>query len=486
MKNNTISLYDKLEKYSESDYYPYHMPGHKRQTRGQIPDEWISADITEIEGFDNLHQPEDILYSLQHKAAALYGAEESFYLVNGSTGGILSAVSAAVPEGGTLLIPRNSHKSAYHAAYLRNLTINYLYPPVIKEYDIYDAVQPEQIRRALEADSTIQAVFVVSPTYEGRIADIRAIADIVHERGIPLIVDEAHGAHLGWAEEFAENSCRLGADIVIHSVHKTLPALTQTALLHVNGARIDRHRLKRFLQIYQTSSPSYLLMASIDDALSLLEEKGRTLFAVFYRQYLSMLEVLSSCKHLRFLPLVKGQQDVGKLLISGKRAGLSGQQIYEILLQRYHLQLEMAAGSYCLAMFTVGDTPQAYGRMQQALVELDEECGRNAVPAADSPEEWKAEPLPGIPLQTAWELPWELMDLEHAQGRYAADFISLYPPGSPLAVPGEQLTKEAVAQIKSYLEKHLKVQGIQQEEGCKVKCIKIEAVKKWNGEKIEN
>lgn len=141
---------------------------------------------------------------------------------------------------------RGGHKSAYHAAYLRNLTISYLYPEMMQEYDIYDAITPEQIAEALAKEPVPDAVFLVSPTYEGRIADIEKIAQIVHSKGIPLIVDEAHGAHLGLAEGLAKNSCQCGADLVIHSVHKTLPALTQSALLHVNGNRIDRDRLRRF------------------------------------------------------------------------------------------------------------------------------------------------------------------------------------------------------------------------------------------------
>lgn len=221
------------------------MPGHKRHACGELPETLARLDITEIDGFDNLHQPEGLLDGLQKRAARIYGAEESFYLVNGSTAGILSAVSCALPVGGHILMCRNCHKSAYHAAYLRNLTISYLYPQVCEEYDIFDAVTAEQVQDALDREPDIGAVLVVSPTYEGRISDIRAIVRVAHHKGIPLIVDEAHGAHLGLAEGFAPNSCQAGADLVIHSVHKTLPALTQAALLHVNGSLIDRSRLRR-------------------------------------------------------------------------------------------------------------------------------------------------------------------------------------------------------------------------------------------------
>ncbi|MCM1376809.1 MAG: aminotransferase class I/II-fold pyridoxal phosphate-dependent enzyme, partial [Muribaculum sp.] len=260
-------LFTRLWENSESNFYPYHMPGHKRHVWGQLSESLARLDITEIDGFDNLHQPEGILDGLQKKAALLYGAEESFYLVNGSTAGILSAVSCALPAGGRILMCRNCHRSAYHAAYLRNLAISYLYPQVCDGYDIFDGVTAGQVQAALDRKPDVGAVLIVSPTYEGRISDVREIARVAHSRGIPLIVDEAHGAHLGLAEGFAPNSCQAGADLVIHSVHKTLPALTQAALLHVNGQLIDRDNLKRFLHIYQSSSPSYLLMASIDNAL---------------------------------------------------------------------------------------------------------------------------------------------------------------------------------------------------------------------------
>jgi len=366
-------LFEELEKNAAGDIYPYHMPGHKRRECGSLPEALYINDITEIEGFDNLHQPEGLLLALQREAARLYGAEESFYLVNGSTCGILSAVSCVLPSGGHILMARNCHKSAYHGAYLRNLAITYLYPPYLTEYDIFDAVTPQQVEETLEQETDIGAVLIVSPTYEGRIADIREIADIVHCKGIPLIVDEAHGAHLGLAEGLPPNSCRQGADLVIHSVHKTLPALTQTALLHVNGSLVDRRMLKRFLHIYQSSSPSYLLMASIDNALQYMEREGGEAFRRFQERYGYMMGELAECRHLRFLPCDGKKQDIGKLLISVKGTELTGKRLNDILLQRYHLQMEMASESYVLAMFTVNDGEEAYSRMTKALLAIDRE-----------------------------------------------------------------------------------------------------------------
>lgn len=476
-------LFEKLALYGASDIYPYHMPGHKRNACGSLPQDLYKMDITEIEGFDNLHRPEGILRELQNRAAVLCGAEESFYLVNGSTGGILSAVSAALPPGGHILMSRNCHKSVYHAAYLRNLKISYLYPKVLEEFDIFEAVTPEQVRAALEREPDIGAVLVVSPTYEGRIADIRGIAREAHYKGIPLIVDEAHGAHLGFNSEFHENSCRGGADIVIQSTHKTLPALTQTALLHVCGSRVDRSLLKRFLHIYQSSSPSYLLMASIDSALQYAEENGKIAFSEFKRQYGEMLEKLSHCRRLRFPPPDPERQDIGKLVISVKNTTITGRQLYDILLKKYHLQTEMATESYVLAMFTVGDSREGYYRMTEALLEIDsridDEMERQGLqyplPGRDSGmgygfKESGAHDIEHgaadtVPLSAAWDSEKEIVPLEESMGRYVGEFVNLYPPGVPLLVPGEKITEEMLQRMQDWIKQGLTIQGIEIQRG---------------------
>ncbi len=476
-------LYRRLKTYSETDYYPYHMPGHKRRLCGELPQEIMEIDITEIEGFDNLHAPEEIFRRLQEEAARMYGADESFYLINGSTSGILAAISAAVPRGGRILMTRGAHKSAYHAVYLRNLTVSYLYPEMMEEYDIYDAVTPEQIAQTLAQGPAPDAVFLVSPTYEGRIADIETIAKLVHSKGIPLIVDEAHGAHLGLAEGFARNSCQCGADLVIHSVHKTLPALTQSALLHVNGTRIDRDRLRRFLHIYQSSSPSYILMAGIDNALQLVKEQGDYLFAQLQVNYLRMLTELSECRNLRFLPLDAGQ-DIGKLVILSPKAGLSGQQIYDILLEKYHLQLEMAAADHCLAMFTIGDSVEAYERMTEALLAIDRDitagkwrAQQETLERGDREESlYHMQPRACLSLADAWDAEKEVIPLKQAAGRIAGDFVNLYPPGIPVLVPGEQVEEIHCRKLAKYAGEGLKVQGLTGKDEYRITVIKNQTI----------
>ena len=223
-------LLEKLQEYRAEDMYPFHMPGHKRKPL-PFPNPY-SIDITEIDGFDNLHHAEGILKEAQERAADLYGSKECFYLVNGSTCGLLAAICAATKKRDKVLVARNCHKAVYHALYLNELQAEYIYP-VITKSGIQGQIEPEQVKKALLLNPDIAAVILTSPTYEGVVSDINAIAGIAHERGIPLIVDEAHGAHLGFGAGFPENAVRQGADAVIMSLHKTLPSFTQTALLHL-------------------------------------------------------------------------------------------------------------------------------------------------------------------------------------------------------------------------------------------------------------
>lgn len=484
------SLFDQLKAYGQSDFYPLHMPGHKRHFFGELPEELFLRDITEIDGFDNLHAPEGILLDIEREAARLYGAEESFYLVNGSSAGVLAALSAALPFGGHLLMARNCHKSAYHAAYLRNFTLSYLYPKQILGYDIVDVVSSTQVKEALESEINIGAVLITSPSYEGRICDIKQIADIVHEKGIPLIVDEAHGAHLGWYSGFAENSCRQGADLVIHSVHKTMPAPTQTALLHVNGNLVDRERLRRFLRMYQTSSPSYLLMAGIDNALRTAEKERDTIFPDFLKNWENMLREMKKLKLLRILRDEGGRQDVGKLVVSTKGTKISGRELYDRLRKDYHIQLEMASESYVLAMFTVNDSREGYERFTAALLEIDETLQENAFVESGSTARKHAEMESALdrretyermeagadasemhanaeaifPLAKAWDAEREEVLLDAAIGRIAGDFVNLYPPGVPILVPGECVTEGILEDISRWIHQGLTVQGIRQEQ----------------------
>ena len=475
------TLYDKLAAYGQSDYYPYHMPGHKRNSSMGIPyalSESFKIDITEIDGFDNLHHPEGILKQAQERAAKLYGAEETFFLVNGSTCGILAAISAATDRHDNILVARNCHKSLYHAAYLQELQLRYLYPEQIAGYGISDAVAPSEVEKALEQYPKCRAVVITSPTYEGIVSDIKTISEIVHKKDKILIVDEAHGAHFGLAANMPENAVKQGADLVIHSLHKTLPAMTQTALLHVNGQRVNRRKLCRYLSIYQSSSPSYVLMASMDSCISYMEEHAAISFQKLEKYYKNFIEQMKTCRYIRI-----GREDItakekyhftawdiGKLVISGvlpdgKR--MSGQYLYDILQDEFHLQMEMAADSYVLAMMTIADDEEGWQRLADTLQQIDDRIEEDAdtISAAvrkNQSVECGIHPTVRIPIAEAIDKAQSGREvlLSEAAGETAGDFINLYPPGIPLLVPGEEVDVNMIEQIQEYQQLGLQVQGV--------------------------
>lgn len=480
MYSHWESLYEKLKNYGASDFYGFHMPGHKRRM-GQFenPFQW---DITEIDGFDDLHHPEKdgVLAGAQERAASLYGAEESHFLVNGSTAGILSAISGCVSRGGKLLLARNSHRSAYHGAELRNLWVSYLYPQTIEAWGINGGILPEDVEKVLAEEEGIEAVFVTSPTYDGICSDVRSIADICHRAGMPLIVDQAHGAHFPFSDYFPEDAVRAGADVVIHSVHKTLPALTQTALLHLQGKLADRERIRHYLSVYQTSSPSYVLMASIDTCMELLEQKGQELFA----EYAKRLECFRTCcQDLRYLPLAGKELggtcavqdfDRSKLLISTRKAGISGSQLSRLLRERYHLEMEMSAPQYVTGISSVADTEEGFARLQQALHELDAEAGKRQEQEARTGG--KAQKITGsrtgnkkgfAPAQakvrpgTALETEQEAIILKNCENRISGVYVYLYPPGIPLLAPGEMILEDNIRQIETWQAEGLEVHGLE-------------------------
>ncbi len=462
------TLYDKLKSYSASGCYGFHMPGHKRRglragTAGDMSLPY-RIDITEIEGFDDLHHARGILKDAQERAAAVCHADETHFLVNGSTAGILSAVCGVTEKGDTVLVARNCHKSVYHAIYLNELNPVYLYPDFDSDASLNTEIRPQDVIDALERYPKIRAVVIVSPTYDGVVSDVAAIADAVHAKGLPLIVDEAHGAHFGFHDVFPENSNTKGADIVIHSVHKTLPSLTQTALLHMNGGRIDRERVKQYLDMLQTSSPSYVLMAGIDLCMEELQHHAGEMFAPYAEELLKARERLSE---FNCLELIRTEcYDISKLIISARRTAATGQELYRRLLYEYHLQMEMAAGSYVLAMTSVSDTKEGFERLTNALLRIDNKIeGRKEGGCAGCGRLPSAETVYNIAgaqrlarTEGTVSVPWNC-----AAGYVSSEYAYLYPPGSPLLVPGERITEETVRLLCWYQDRDFSVEGLKKE-----------------------
>ncbi len=481
-KSEYGGLYAALSAYGADGCYPYHMPGHKRSGQAGDMARYFDIDITEIDGFDDLHHASGILREAMAFANEMYGAEETYYLVNGSTCGVLAAVMTAAERGAELLIARNCHKSVYHAAILQELTLHYCCPPLLGEYDICDGVPAREIARLLERCPDCRAVVVTSPSYEGIVSDIRAIAEVVHARDKILIVDEAHGAHFGLDAGMPEGAVAQGADLVIHSLHKTLPSMTQTALLHVQGDRVDRGKLRAYLRMLQTSSPSYVMMASMDSCMRYVKRHGAARFALMRRQYEIFCQRTASCRYLRLGKMsdLSGRKhyltdwDIGKLAIFVRHPSFGGRWLYDTLREDYHLQLEMAAGDYVLAIMSIMDEAEGWQRLADALVQIDDRIERESPCAVQScqtaslkadermeggaPE--TAGPVAVMRAADAFFGGREEVPLAEAAGRTAADFVNLYPPGVPLLVPGEKIGGEAVAQMEEYLRMELCVQGV--------------------------
>lgn len=464
-------LYRALEIYSQEDYYPFHMPGHKRNPDTVNTDLPFDRDITEIEGFDNLHHPEGILKKAQETAANVYGTKECYYSVNGSTAALLAAVSAAVPRKGQILVARNCHKAVYHALYLRNLIPTYVYPQMDQKWWINGGISPDKVERALAENPEIKAVLLTSPTYDGVVSDIEKIAEIVHRYEIPLIVDEAHGAHFHFSNYFPTSAAELGADLVIQSFHKTLPSMTQTAVLHNCSDRVDSRLIRRFMGIYQSSSPSYILMASMDACMEKMSSDGNEMFREFTKILEKARRRLSECKYIRLVSPEIGtagvfDYDRSKLLFSTRYASMTGSELAQILLEKYHIQVEMETEHYVLALAAVGDSEEGFERLCQAIEEIDQEEAQKKKEKREA-EEPKAGRTAYTSLSQfmsiteAMESESEIRKLEESVGRISAEFGYLYPPGIPLIVPGEQITGQFIRNMRIYMEEGLYLQGLE-------------------------
>ncbi|MDU3289726.1 aminotransferase class I/II-fold pyridoxal phosphate-dependent enzyme [Enterocloster bolteae] len=484
-------LINRLAAYARSDMYPFHMPGHKRRTgpeesfMNSCTDSFtnpFAVDITEIEGFDNLHHPEGILKDSMKWAADVYGADQTYYLINGSTGGILAAVCGSVPRGGRILVSRNCHKSVYHGICLNQLKTSYVYPQEIEGLGIQGGITAEDVDRMLNRYMDTQAVLIVCPTYDGIVSDIEAIARIVHRAGLPLIVDEAHGAHFRYDAMFPVSALDLGADVVIQSVHKTLPSLTQTALLHIKcnrpdgGCYADRERIDRYIHMVQSSSPSYVLMASIENSIYQMEQTDT---APYGKQLHRLRRRLGQMRHLRLADTgLIGQAgirdlDISKIVVSTRGTclypavdgltGFTGAHLDDILRREYHLEMEMCGADYVTAITTVMDSGEGLERLGDALTRIDSQLtDAGYKPDGRSGNQKSVYSMrcdTAMSMGEAMEEKMASVGLEDSAGCISGEFVYIYPPGIPIVAPGEWISRPILEVILEYRDKGLPVQG---------------------------
>lgn len=440
-------LLDALKNYCK-DATPMHMPGHMRSNKYPYLNALgANMDITEIGGFDDLHNASGILLDSMKKAASLWGSDHTRYLVNGSTCGILASVYALSLHGGRAVISRNAHKSLYHALEITGITPVFVKSGVDEKIGACVDISPESIEQALESAPDAKFVFITSPTYEGVISDIRSICEIAHRRKVPVIVDEAHGAHLDLTDDFSGGAVRAGADIVIQSVHKTLLSLTQTAIMHVSGNLVSVSQVDHALDIFETSSPSYLLMASIDGCVEVLSEKRHAILGVWRKNVDEFRQKVASLKNISlWKPENAYGFDDSKLVFLHSR--LSGVRLMEILRERFFIELEVAYPFYAIAMTGAGTNRESLDKLYYALKTID----------GETYEEKPFPPIviPALPervfsVRSALCMPHEAVGIDQALGRVSAEYAWAYPPGVPVIAPGERIGENEISLWKEYL-----------------------------------
>ena len=431
-----MRLYDQLLALSETGRVPFHMPGHGRQPGFDYLRGMERIDFTEIDGLDNLHAPEGILKEAMDRAAAVWGADRAFISVGGSTAGMLAGVRALCRGGKPLLMGRNAHRSAWHAALLNRSPLRYLAPRLHPLGFALD-VTPEEVRAGLNAYPDTGAVLITSPTYDGVVSDITGIAAVCHERGIPLLVDAAHGAHLGFLDPAVPSPVSCGADVTVMSLHKTLPALTQTALIVQRGSLCDPEELAAALAIFETSSPSYPLMVSADGCVCRMGDPA--LFSGWRDRIDRLRQALGS---LLTVPEGIFAFDRSKLILCAP--SMDGGTMAAYLRER-GIEPEMTAPEYVLLMTTAGTSREHAEALIAALDPLPR-------PDAGSLPASSPLSLPEAVLEpwAAADSAYEDVPLTEAVGRIAADFVTPYPPGIPLAVPGERIGDGILSALRLY------------------------------------
>ncbi|MDR0861970.1 MAG: aminotransferase class V-fold PLP-dependent enzyme [Oscillospiraceae bacterium] len=439
-------LIDELRKYAQSGFAPLHMPGHKRNVELLGTDFPYALDVTELPGLDNLHDMRGVLKETASLAAQLYGSERAFPLVGGSTVGILAAMAALTRRGDKVIIARNCHKSVYNAVELLGLEPIYVLPEVDAETGLYGSVSVKRLESVL-VSSEITALVITSPTYEGVVSDVSAIAELAHAHGAKLIVDAAHGAHLGFSSRFPESATRLGADAVIMSLHKTLPALTQCALLHVRESFADE--VSRQLATFETSSPSYVLLASIDSCLHMLKDSGEMLFAEYARRldtFCNATKPLNAIKITESVSKSAFARDAGKLVISTREANISGVALARRLRDEFKLELEMSGVTHALAITSICDSDVTFEHLSNALLQIDRELEPSAsvreLPSFDLP-------VRVLSIGEALNSTSIAKQITDSVNYISAEYVWCYPPGSPLLVPGELISDGLAAMLRT-------------------------------------
>jgi arginine decarboxylase len=472
--------FDVLLDYVDSGVIPFHTPGHMqgrgmdRALRDFLGDNVLAIDLTQIRGLDDLLQPSEAIEEAQNLAAEAYGAAHSFFLINGSTSGNQIMMMSAVNPLEKIALPRNSHKSAMGGLIMSGAVPVWMAPEVDDALHMDHTVTPETVRRTLDANPDVKAVYIVSPTYYGVAADLEGIAAVVHARNLPFLVDEAWGPHFHFHPALPIDAMEAGADICVNSTHKMLGSLSQTAMLHMQGERVRLDRLQAVVKLFLSTSPNLVLVASLDVARKQMATEGRALLS-------RTIELANDTR--RRLNAIDGiycfgneqegrpgvfDLDPTKITITVKELGYTGYEAEEILRRRYNVQLELADLFNCLALFTIGTTQEAADRLVYGVKELSREDRPIDVFSPSGVLERRLQTgtynLPKIPPirmnpRDAFLAQTEFTPFKESAGRICAEVITPYPPGIPVVSPGEEITQEIIDYLNLEKKAGVRMQG---------------------------
>ncbi len=445
-------LYRAIKKYLDEDAVSLHVPGHKNgrayKDKEQIFD--FRFDVTEISGTDNLHYPVDAIYNAQKQAALFYGAKETYFLVNGTTCGIQAMIFACTSPKDKIIIARNSHKSVYNACIMGELNPIMVYPEMDEKYGLVLGISPKHIANLLKEHYDVKAVVITSPTYEGIHSDIKAIADIVHQYGAVLLVDEAHGAHVPLDSRCGLSAISQGADAVVQSTHKSLSSLTQSSMLHIATDRVDLYKVKNWLSMLQSSSPSYLLMLSLEKAICDMDSFG----CLKMNTLISKLEEFRSSFNSRFKDFERNSQSNNDIILTSEYIVKKGYNldvtklsifhpnaiaIEEILRKDFGIQVEYSVKNHLVCVFSIWNNERDLIRLEGALNKIlydDKYKSLQKLPSYNM----LAMPFISerkLSAKEAFYSKGKTIELKKAIGEICLETIVPYPPGIPLIMSGE-------------------------------------------------
>ncbi|MCR8745995.1 aminotransferase class I/II-fold pyridoxal phosphate-dependent enzyme [Romboutsia lituseburensis] len=453
-------IINQLKEIVDIDLISFHVPGHKLgkvyEKLGylDIVKNIYKMDTTEISGTDNLHSPEGIIKESQDRAAQVFKSDKTYYLVNGSTCGIQSAIMGVCSPNDKIIVNRDCHQSVINACILGDIEPTYILPKINKETNILEGVDIKEVLETIDKNLDAKAILLTYPTYYGITYDLETICDYAHNRGMVVIVDEAHGSHLGLSTKLPRTALQQGADIVIQSAHKTLPSFTQSSMLHIKGDKVDCNKICSILRIIESSSPSYLLMASLDLAVDIYETKGEELMNDLLINIKDFEEKIKDNKLID----IYNEYDKTKIFISSKKLGITGYNLDTILRDKYNIQVELANYYGVLLICTIGNDRSDFKNMIDALNDISERYSLNKM--INHIEYPMIIPEKVLNPREAFYKDKKNVKIYDSIGEVCGEYIIPYPPGISLLSPGEKISKEIIDYILLCNKKGMNISGI--------------------------